>query len=692
MLSGGCREDGLIQTGGIGGSAGASAPVTPNNPAAPAAPGAKPNAPTLGATVQGAPATGIDNAEMPAEVANILQSRCAGCHTYGQADPSGWGSVLDVSRMIDADVIVPGDPNASRLIDRISVAGDMPPTGDRVPSTDVQVLRAWITNMKRPAAKPMSDLDVLDALAADQLSLRDRVADYRYVSFAHFVGEGRSAKEMEVVRQVFAFILNSLSRRGQIVAPQTIDPAKSIFRVRLSDLGWDAALWDTLTAFYPYCLRSDLAGHLALYQQLGTEAPVVRGDWFLATATKAPLYDLLIDLPRTLDELGTRLGVNINDDINHPGQAEPTNLTRIGFRRSGVALHNRLLERHLGSAGQYLWISYDFDSNVGRADLMANPLGPRNRDRQNFTHTFEHAGGEVIFTMPNGLQGYMVVDAIGNRIAEVPLDVARDPRRRNGVVENALSCYGCHGAAGLLKPRELDEVPRYVDTHIAGYDGREHNEIEASYPRALQPDVFAADNARYRAAAGTLPGGAPAGTGEYTPYIAMVGQYESNLGFQGAAAEFSETYASFRERVLANDFQSVDLPRSPTQPLIAREDFVCVFRELVAKIRPNAVFCANTFSAAQVRNSCSSSGSGNNTGSGGAGGRTGTGGSTGTGGRTTTSTGGTGGTASGGRSGSASGGAAGTGTGGAAGAGGRSGSGGTGGQSCVVINGRTVCR
>ncbi|HEY0715776.1 MAG TPA: hypothetical protein VGF45_24040, partial [Polyangia bacterium] len=602
-LGGGCREDGLISTGGVGGNGGASAaPATPGGaaPGAPTGAGPKVNQPVIGAMANGAPAAGIDNAEMPPEVATILQSRCAGCHTYGQADPSGWGSVLDVSRMIDADVIVPGDPNNSRLIDRISVSGDMPPTGDRVPSPDVQVLRNWITNMKRPAPRPLNDLDVLDALAADQLSLRDRSADYRYVSFAHYVGEGRSEKEMETVRQVFSFIMNSLSRKGQIVAMPTIDQGKSIFRIRLSELGWDARLWDQLTTFYPYCLRSDLAAHLALYQQLGTEAPVVRGDWLLATATKAPLYDLLTDLPNTLDELGARLGVDINDNINHPGEAEPTELTRIGFRRSGVALHNRLLERHLGNAGQYLWISYDFDSNEGRADLMANPLGPRNRDQQNFTHTFEHAGGEVIFTMPNGLQGYMVVDAVGRKIAEVPLDVARDPRRRNGVVENALSCYGCHGAAGLLKPRELDEVPRYVDTHIAGYDGREHNEIEALYPRVLQPDIFGIDNTRYKAVTATVPGGGPTGTGEYTPYIAMVGQYESNLGFQGAAAEFSETYASFRERVLANDFQSVDLPRTPTQPLIAREDFVCVFRDLVTKIRPNAVFCANTFTAAEV--------------------------------------------------------------------------------------------
>ena len=108
-----------------------------------------------------------------------------------------------------------------------------------------------------------------------------------------------------------------------------------------------------------------MAAHEALYEQLDTEAPVVRGDWLLATATKAPLYDELLDLPNTIDQLAARLGIDINDDINHPGLEEPDNLVRVGFRRSGVTLHNRMVERHLGTAGQYLWISYDFDSQPG---------------------------------------------------------------------------------------------------------------------------------------------------------------------------------------------------------------------------------------------------------------------------------------------------------------------------------------
>jgi hypothetical protein len=586
--------------------------AVPPPPGAPAATGGAPGgAPpgNPGAPGMGMPAPGLTDG-MPANVQALLQGRCAGCHTYGQADPAGWGSVMDLSRLVDADIVVPGDPDASRMIDRVAVAGDMPPKGPRLSSGEVQTLRGWISAMKRPEGEARSDTDVLDAIAVDQLRLRDRSSDYRYISFAHFAGEGRTPEELAATGQVFLFVLNSLSRRGALVEAPTIDDARTIHRIRLSDLGWNEALWDTLTGFYPYCLRSDAAAHEALYAQLRTEAPFVRGDWFLATATRPPLYDVLTDAARTLDQLAARLGVDIDDDINHPGRAEPDNLLRVGFRRSGVALNNRMLERHLGAQGQALWVSYDFASNQGRADLMANPLGPRDRDRQNFVHTFEHAGGEVIFTMPNGLQGYMLVNAAGLRIDEAPLNIVRDPRRRDGIVRTGISCFGCHGTTGILRPRETDEVPRYTDTHIAAFLGRELNEIAASYPRVLQPDPFTGDGKRYRANASEVPGGGPpADEGEYAEFVALVGQYESNLGFHGAAAEFNEPYASLRERVLANDFANIALPRTPTAPLVTRDNFVCVFRDLVTKIRPNAVFCAKTFDAAAVRNFCAQGGS-----------------------------------------------------------------------------------
>ena len=149
-------------------------------------------------------------------------------------------------------------------------------------------------------------------------------------------------------------------------------------------------------------------------------------------------------------------------------------------------------------------------------------------------------------------------------------------------------------------------MPRYTDTHIAQFLGRELLEIESSYPRVLRPDVFTSDSNRYRAIADTVTGGGPPkGDTEYTGFVALVGQYESNVGFRGAAAEFHEAYDSFRDRVLANDFQNVALPRTSTAPLVLRDDFVCVYRDLVTKIRPNAVFCDKTFEDPAVVNSCS---------------------------------------------------------------------------------------
>ena len=552
------------------------------------------------------PATTPASADMPDAVANLLRARCSGCHTYGLPDPAGWGSVLDLSRMIDADIVVPGSPDDSRMIDRVAVTANMPPQGPRLTSEEVALLRTWISGLKRTANRALGDEDILDLIAGDQLRLRGRSSDFRYVSFAHYAGQGRPGAEMKSFGQVLAFVLNSLSRRGAIVELPTIDPDGSIFRIDLAQLGWNAKLWDDLTSFYPYCLRSDAAAHLALYAQLGTEAPVVRGDWLLATATKAPVYDLLLDLPASVDQLAARLGININNDINHPGQAEPDNLVRIGFRRSEVALHNRLVERHLGAAGQYLWLTYDFDSSQGEQDLLSNPLGPANRDQQKFVHTFTNVAGEAIFTLPNGAQGYMLLDGAGRKVAAASGKVVRDPHRRDGIVTNGLSCLGCHAGPGLLSPRQTDEVPLFTDGHIAQFLGRELLEVEASYPRALKSNIFAADATRYRGIIESAPGGAPpiGDAGGYAAFIAALGQYESNVGFHGAAADFNQEYDSLRATILANDSQNDSLPRTTKQPLVSRDDFVCVWRDLVTKIRPNAAFCAKTFAANEVKNTC----------------------------------------------------------------------------------------
>ena len=60
--------------------------------------------------------------------------------------------------------------------------------------------------------------------------------------------------------------------------------------------------------------------------------------------------------------------------------------------------NNRMVERHRSIHGAY-WKSYDFAGSVGAQNIFNHPLD------------FTHDGGEVIFNLPNGLQGYYLVNA-----------------------------------------------------------------------------------------------------------------------------------------------------------------------------------------------------------------------------------------------------------------------------------------
>ena len=104
---------------------------------------------------------------------------------------------------------------------------------------------------------------------------------------------------------------------------------------------------------------------------------------------------------------------------------------RAGFNNSGVSNNNRVVERHTSRYGAY-WKSYDFAGSVGAQNIFTHPL--------NFTHD----GGEAIFNLPNGLQGYYLVNASGFRLDEAPINIVSNPAASDPTVRNGLSCIGCH--------------------------------------------------------------------------------------------------------------------------------------------------------------------------------------------------------------------------------------------------------
>jgi len=539
----------------------------------------------------------VSEMELPASVAAILSGKCTACHSFGQRDPAGWGSALDVSRMVASDIVVPGDPDHSRLWNRVAVRADMPFNGQRLSGPELLTLRAWIQNLPRPFQRPRSNEQILDLLVQDRARAGNR-DDIRYISFAHYVDAKYSPEEMKAARAVLNVVINSLSRGRSIFTPEPIDADQSIFRFRLQDVGWSRQDWDRLTSFNPYCLRSDRREHQDLYNRLNTESPFVRGDWFVSTAMQPPLYHDLLDLDKSIDEVARNdLGVDINNDIQRG------TIDRLGFRSSGVSLHNRVFERHRTNDNGYLWVSYDFDTDLNDGDIRRNPLGPRNRDDR-FEHSFQNLAGEMIWSLPNGMQAYLLALADGTRIDKAVPTVVRDQRQLDGNVTNGISCIGCHGVGGMNFPRIFDEIPTFVREHAGDFTRGEQDQVRRVYPAQGQA-LLQADAQRYLNKLRPLIGDHLPNPGviEYDDYINLYSEYQSKVGLRAGTIELQTDQTTVLREVRTRADNEGELPLTLSDPLVTRDDWTCRFRRIIRDVR-RANFCRNTFDAPELDGFC----------------------------------------------------------------------------------------
>ena len=252
----------------------------------------------------------------------------------------------------------------------------------------------------------------------------------------HLYNAGETSAILGEYRTALYKLVNSLSWGSEIINPQPIDPQATIYYIDLRHYEWDVNnAWTTIEEAYPYHIAFDAPAHLALRNQLRrlqaqmkTDVPSVHVDWFIANASTPPLYHDLLSLPLTDRELETRLEVDVaRNIINAPG----VRVWRAGFNNSGVSNHNRVVERHTSRYGAY-WKSYDFAGSVGTQNIFTHPTA------------FTPDGGEVVFNLPNGLQGYFVTNASGFRLDEAPINIVSNPAASDPTVRNGISCFGCH--------------------------------------------------------------------------------------------------------------------------------------------------------------------------------------------------------------------------------------------------------
>lgn len=426
--------------------------------------------------------------ELAVKAADVLRRYCYRCHGVEFKVPEY--NVLDRESLTkqrgeqnDRYVyIAPKNADGSRLWDKISrdqpeSGGDrMPPSGPKPNPSEIDTIKQWITaGAPFPldiARKPVSDQDVLKAIVDHLRSLDDPAERkrWRYFTLATLHNNPKVREdEINLARAAVSKLLNSLSRRGTIIVPAAIGPGQTVLTIDITKLGWDDRKdWGRVLALYPYGLtfHNRPAGDTLrkaseeISEVAGEDVGLadVRADWFVDTALRPPLYHALLDLPTTAAELERRLGVDINRDfLEADGR-----LHRAGLDKSGVSSQYRVLDRYDADSqatGGYYWKNFDFKNNAGTGNIFRFPLGPVFAGNPFPNLAFEHAGGEIIFSLPNALQGYLLVDGKGKRIDTGPPDVVSDDLKTSGtsLIVTGLSCMSCH-RHGMVSPFFQDRL------------------------------------------------------------------------------------------------------------------------------------------------------------------------------------------------------------------------------------------
>lgn len=272
-------------------------------------------------------------------------------------------------------------------------------------------------NEPSPDCEPVSFDEVFELVSAD-LSSADAgdAINFRYLTLANRHDAGLcSAALREADQRALVKAVNMLSLSPTLTQPLQVDADGLLYRVDMRDYDWDRAIgvegenfadaWEAIAANNAYAVNFAGDDADAAVNASGTAFPVMLADSFLAAAMQGELYYALIGVPEDIDAfILNELGIDIEQNF------VDQELIRAGFAGDSLGLPDNafLAERHdIEVRAGYLWQISDFGGDLDA--LLDDPLGQPQGE------------SELVFTLPNGLLGFALADADGQRLNDSDL-------------------------------------------------------------------------------------------------------------------------------------------------------------------------------------------------------------------------------------------------------------------------------
>jgi len=344
----------------------------------------------------------------------------------------------------------------------------MPTPPRKLDQAEIDLIKAWKDNgtpleCGTPTPPPPGFItneykESVKLSALFKIELNVDKANTRWVNLCHIYNLG--VKDLNLYRVGVSKLLNSLSDQSDLKSPIWEGEGQCLGRIDQRWYGWNAQDWENIIAANTVNIVSRSDEGVFISQLTETQIPEVNGDWLAFYASQPPIYDGLLDIPATVAQLEAQL------PLNKAQAFADREVQCAGVTDSFVTKQNRLLCRFpIDQRPGFYRRSFDFlavDAANPERNLRAFP----GKEEFGFTQSFQEAGGEIIFPLFNGFQGYVIIDAAGNVIPEAPFNVVFDPIHAEAVVAGR-NCISCHHQ-GSKEAKDI--IRNHISLNEANYD------------------------------------------------------------------------------------------------------------------------------------------------------------------------------------------------------------------------------